>query len=467
MGGLGSLPKVHPETVGDVGSASRQNDTINGTDYKKRYSLLTAAQDLMTRDDHRVCMCCKSPNPMSTEPITVNAESQSGGRASWGGLIKCGNVWACPVCAAKISEERRVEMRQALDGAAARGWGVGMLTLTIQHNKSQSAYTVLVKLRQALRRFVSARRWRDWKAEHNVQGSIRAIEVTYGKNGWHWHAHFLIFTETHIAAEDELTDEMRQHWQRCCEKESAWCDLQHGIDYRYSSDTRGGEYIADYVAKFGKLPETESGSGWDESHEITKASSKVARSAAGRSPFQLLDDYSNGDYQAGALFVEYVRAVKHQRQLVWSNGLKDELLAAAEELLSDEDIAETVEPIVLTEVSDELFSVIVRYRKRGEVLAVAAAGGRSAVVDFLKDFQDRIGFNWNSVDGGSLGRFRYVVQHQESSNLYRVGVWRIGQNVKAPVWRSTKLYNSLSRAIFDGAAACQSLVNDANKDKSK
>jgi len=43
----------------------------------------------------------------------------------------------------------------------------------------------------------------------------------------------------------------------------------------------------------------------------------------GRTPFQLLADYSDDDNKAGFLFQEYSKAFKGKRQLVWSDGLKD------------------------------------------------------------------------------------------------------------------------------------------------
>lgn len=460
--GLGSLPKVHPLGYRAAISGDEKTVTTNSTTYTKRYKLLTAAQDLMARDDHRVCMCSKSPNPMSVDAIAVTAETESGGRASWAGLIKCGSVWACPVCAAKISEERREEMSRALDAAKARGYGVGMLTLTIQHNRSQSARDVLTKLRGALRRFVSARRWRNWKDAHNVVGSVRAVEVTYGDSGWHWHAHYLIFTASIVDAEDELTHEMRTHWQRCCERENGWCHLEHGMNYRFASNSLGEKYIADYVAKFGKLPEEIRSEGWDESHEIAKASSKVAKTESGRTPFELLANYADGDYHAGGLFVDYVRAVKHQRQLVWSQGLRDDLLDAADDLLTDEQIADNVEPVVLAEVSDSLFNVLVRYRQRGVALDIASSGGKAALIRWLDEFQTRLDTEWAVAARGEIGNFKYVVQYQSSSGLYRSGVWRRGQNVKAPVWRSTELFHTEHRAIYAAAAAAQQLANQYN-----
>ena len=42
-------------------------------------------------------------------------------KAFYQGLMSCGGIWTCPVCAAKISERRRQELKQAIEAAQALG----------------------------------------------------------------------------------------------------------------------------------------------------------------------------------------------------------------------------------------------------------------------------------------------------------------------------------------------------------
>lgn len=41
------------------------------------------------------------------------------GKAFYQGLMACGGVWTCPVCAAKVSERRRQELKEAIRAADA------------------------------------------------------------------------------------------------------------------------------------------------------------------------------------------------------------------------------------------------------------------------------------------------------------------------------------------------------------
>lgn len=55
------------------------------------------------------------------------------GKAHYVGVSVCGNVWTCPVCAAKIQERRRSEIAKAFDYAYSNGRKMVMVTLTFPH----------------------------------------------------------------------------------------------------------------------------------------------------------------------------------------------------------------------------------------------------------------------------------------------------------------------------------------------
>ena len=63
-------------------------------------------------------------------------KSHEHNKAFFSGLVICGNVWACPVCAAKIQERRRLEVAEAFNWAydrAKRNCKVIMVTFTFPH----------------------------------------------------------------------------------------------------------------------------------------------------------------------------------------------------------------------------------------------------------------------------------------------------------------------------------------------
>jgi hypothetical protein len=61
--------------------------------------------------DEAVSQC--SRYKIDSRPVQVLRSCDSG-RAFFAGLKRCGRLWVCPVCASKITEKRRQELREAL-----------------------------------------------------------------------------------------------------------------------------------------------------------------------------------------------------------------------------------------------------------------------------------------------------------------------------------------------------------------
>jgi hypothetical protein len=71
------------------------------------------------------------------------------GGAFFGNVQVCSLLWLCPVCAAKISERRRLELREAIAAARERGLRVFMLTFTIPHHCRDQAKDLCDRLLHA------------------------------------------------------------------------------------------------------------------------------------------------------------------------------------------------------------------------------------------------------------------------------------------------------------------------------
>jgi len=130
--------------------------------------------------------------------------------ASYGGLQTCGSVWACPVCAAKIAERRRVEIQTAMAAHVAVGGNFALLTLTIPHQVVDALPDLLQKLASAKARFFGHRAVRRVLVEMGFVGQISALEVTHGRksgrnNGWHPHPHILLFTRYGLGIDPHWT----------------------------------------------------------------------------------------------------------------------------------------------------------------------------------------------------------------------------------------------------------------------
>lgn len=338
-----------------------------------RFMLQAESARLMS--DERVAICLKRPIPGAiTVGITHSANKK---KAHFKNLQVCGSVWMCPVCASKISETRRQELSLAI---AKTDYQAMLLTFTMQHHKGDKLADLVRGLMAAFDSFKSGQYWQKKRKEYGWLGSIRAIEVTYGDNGWHPHLHDLVLLEKPLDAGSRgfFTRLIKERWLMVLARQGYSASLDHGADVR-----EGHNDIADYVAKHGRLPKV---TGWTVVHEVTKAVSKKAHKD-GRTPYQLLADSMAGDRQSGRLFMEYARVFKGKRQLVWSEGLRALLGLMASEK-SDEQIAAEVDQAayVLLYLTIDQWKIIVRENGRAGLLAEAAHGDRERVVAWLADY---------------------------------------------------------------------------------
>lgn len=318
----------------------------------------------------RVASCCRSPIPKRTVDIIHDPAHQ---RGFYAGLKICASVWMCPVCAAKITERRRLELAAAVSTWRGRG-DISLVTLTLQHSADDPLEEMLDAITEAAKRFRGGKSWQALMREYAVVGIIRALEVTHGESGWHPHMHLLVFHDTQLAGRlGRMTHELKQRWSHVVAQSGRYASYDHGCDVRHTN-----EHIADYIAKFGREPR------WTESHELTKAPAKKGRSG-GRTPTQLLADYAAGDKEAGMLWRVYALLFTGKKQLVWSRGLRD-LLGLNDEKTDEEVATEQSQiAILLAHLEREQWRAVVGNDARGELQAVADSGDVHQVVNFLAD----------------------------------------------------------------------------------
>jgi hypothetical protein len=297
---------------------------------------------------------------------------KSGESFSFGGLMHCGSVWICPVCASIITEFRRQELKQAHISALAQGLSILMLTLTVPHYAKDSLEDVLEGEKKALRKFKNSKAYKKIMEGIGLVGNIRTLEVTYGVNGWHPHFHILQFTRSELSDQElsSLSEILLSLWQKACVSSGLPCPNNHGLDLV------NGTWASAYVSK------------WGMEEEMTKGHLKQGVKEGHVSPFGLLDQYAEGDKNAGRKFQEFAKVFKGKRQLVWSKGLR-ELLKVGNQIPDDQIIIEQERKAeVFMKITYSDYKKLLSSEKRFEFLKVCAQG-KESVRAFIDDLYDR------------------------------------------------------------------------------
>ena len=314
--------------------------------------------DAMPGDVYRTADC----RYVNHSAIGVNI-SPAHKAAHYSGLVTCGSIWPCPVCASRIQERRRPEVQQAIDWAKGQGYQVVMVTFTFPHKSWQSLGDLLARQADAFKRLRKGRPWDTMKADRGFKGLIRSLEVTHGANGWHPHTHELWFLK---GSSEGLQSLLAGLWVKACAKAGliavndeklVEAFMEHGVDVKVDVD------CGDYLAK------QDDSRRWGFAEELSKATSKAGR-AKGVHPHHFLVRKAPGDRER---YIEYVQAMKGRRQLFWSNGLKSQvgIDEVSDEVLADES-QEAAE--VLGRMTTEDWGVVRGNDARAELLDAAEEG---------------------------------------------------------------------------------------------
>lgn len=304
-GEITSLSGLNSEQVSKTPQQSRAH----------RYSLKSVVNRLIP--DSRTAKCCRVRILGQDVKILKSSEHN---KAHYGGLVRCGSVWACPVCAAKISERRRVELVSATATANLMGLKVFLMTVTIPHGLGDDLSTLLDQMQKAWRKTTVNRDGVNLRKDFGFIGTIRAFEVTHGQNGFHPHFHVLVFAKTDLTALD-LQQAYFPLWRNACVKSGLPPPSElHGLR------VDDGSKAAKYASK------------WGLEDEMTKGHTKTSKGDKGQTPWDFLNDVlKSKSSRSQALFLIYLSAFKGRRQLFWSKGLR-ELLALGNEA-TDEELA--------------------------------------------------------------------------------------------------------------------------------
>ena len=228
-------------------------------------------------------------------------------RAFYSKLVVCGNVFTCPVCAAKIQERRRLEIAKLFDAAYGGVFGakkkVVMVTFTFSHSREDKLFDLMEAQNKALKVLRKTDSWKEMKSRFGFAGFVRSLEVTYGINGWHPHTHEALVVDPDTDVE-ELRELLVKQWLRICTRFGLAGDKTDDFIKRSVCITDNC-HASSYLAK------QDSSRNWGIDRELAKSMTKQGKKS-GRHPFSFLKDYVEGDKKAAALYLEYVFGMRNQ-----------------------------------------------------------------------------------------------------------------------------------------------------------
>lgn len=362
-----SGPSVDPETVDIRGSDDPSAVRL------ERFALQAVVRSILPA--WPTAKCLRVPFRPNVDVLYSPAHQS----ASFGGLVTCASVWNCPICAAKITERRRVEIQAAIAAWEAQGGSVALLTLTHGHTLGDRLADLLKGQQKALTRFFGGRSGQRLMDALGRRGQIRAWEVTHGRgreinNGWHPHFHILLFLDQSHQSLEWAEDWAFTVWVNACRLAGLPLpNRRHGVTLQ------DGAQASSYVAKMGH----EQASTWGLDSELTKGHIKRAGDK-GETPFDLLRScLACDDPQGRKLFFEYAQGFRGKRQLVWSRGLRE--LLDLDVVLSDAELAAVQEEdaSVLAALSRADWRVVLKFDARGEVLELARHGDAELLLRFI------------------------------------------------------------------------------------
>jgi hypothetical protein len=288
----------------DLGIPTKQSP-FSSFDYsaaRKNSAARMATLEALMPGNGRLSACGNQVAPGALGQVLTHNDLS--GVSHYQGLMRCNYRW-CPVCASRYAHDRGAEVQEAIDRHRAAGGDVLMATFTMRHNLGEALADVLADLCAALTRTRRGTAWKRIKATYGLVSEITALEVTFGRNGWNPHKHVALFLKRKLTDAElaHLEADLCARWRKVAGKLGRFVSTEHGVKLSRGSAT--GAYLVK----------------WGASQELTS----VGKESEGRTPNDLLDSYAAGDAQAGALFLEYVEAIRGRARLLWSKGLRADL----------------------------------------------------------------------------------------------------------------------------------------------
>ena len=285
--------------------------------------------------------CARCGEPIS---LSVAVGIRPDGRAVIQGTRHCKRVWLCPVCASIIRHGRAREIEAALTRHLNSGGGALFITSTMPHDFGDALEPLVGAINGAHTAMTHGRGWSERgsgdRDRYGVLGTIKAVEVTHGCNGWHPHLHSLMCTCRELSSMEvrDFSLSMFDRYAASIER-SGYRRPSPEVGLVVAGVSSNG--VAGYVAKVDD--------GGSIGSELSRIDLKRA-AASHRTPFELLQFAVNDDFQAVELWHEFERSIGGVNSLRWSPGLRDRLGVAPcsdDELMRNAEVIDRSKGLVL------------------------------------------------------------------------------------------------------------------------
>src|SRR5712672_1074782 len=157
---------------------------------RRRFRLQSRARYLLRKDrridkngndqPYRINNCLLAPGFQSSgagvAKMQVPSEAGLDSVAVYRSLQICGSVWHCPVCAARVANERSRELRVAMLLAAELGYKAVLVTLTARHDRKTVLKDQLTAMTEAYRGVWRGESAKRLKEQFDIFGMIRTLE---------------------------------------------------------------------------------------------------------------------------------------------------------------------------------------------------------------------------------------------------------------------------------------------------
>lgn len=234
-------------------------------------------------------------------PTGYVAIESNGSHVRATGMKVCHNLWCCPACATIGLAKQAKKLEIIIKAFAERDIVPFMVTITIPHNKVNSAKEVLdnvKKLQRAMfgNMFSRCKAKKDTTIRIKNYGKVSFWETTHGANGWHFHSHNLVFVH-----KDDFPklDSLYPTWQKTYKNYLK----KFGIVQTNGEITKNGFHCS--VDAYGKIRTHTSVSYL--TAELTTGKTKKTRTDGNRNIWEILKSGTDADMK---LFLEYADATR-------------------------------------------------------------------------------------------------------------------------------------------------------------